>query len=107
MGDNVGGVMPPPNNLDQAEDDAQIPLHKNGPDGKIMLEDDDQDPNGQIDETVDPEKQQFLQDKAIKAETKDIVVDGKEDTGKGKREEKEEEENSIDHPVISSESLMK
>ena len=47
----------------------------------------------QIDETVDPEKQQFLQDKAIKAETKDIVVDGKE------------EENNIDHPVISSESL--
>ena len=46
--DNVGGVMPPPNNLDQAEDDAQIPLHKNGPDGKIMLEDDDQDPNGQV-----------------------------------------------------------
>jgi len=93
--DNVGGVMPPPNNLDQAEDDAQIPLHKNGPDGKIMLEDDDQDPNGQIDETVDPEKQQFLQDKAIKAETKDIVVEGKE----------EKEENNIDHPVISSESL--
>merc|ERR1719234_2554000 len=94
--DNVGGVMPPPNNLDQAEDDAQIPLHKNGHDGKIMLEDDDQDPNGQIDETVDPEKQQFLQDKAIKAETKDIVVEGKEET---------REENNIDHPVISNESL--
>ena len=46
--DNVGGVMPLPNNLDQAEDDAHIPLHKNGPDGKIMLEDDDQDPNGQV-----------------------------------------------------------
>ena len=46
--DNVGGVMPVPNNLDQAEDDAHIPLHKNGPEGKIMLEDDDQDPNGQV-----------------------------------------------------------
>ena len=46
--DNVGGVMPLPNNLDQAEDDAHIPLHKNGPDGKIILEDDDQDPNGQV-----------------------------------------------------------
>ena len=57
----------------------------------------------QIDETVDPEKQQFLQDKAIKAETKDIVVDGKEENRKGKREE--EEENNIDHPVIQSESL--
>ena len=58
----------------------------------------------QIDETVDPEKQQFLQDKAIKAETKDIVVEGKEENRKGKREEKEEE-NNIDHPVIQSESL--
>ena len=46
--DNVAGVMPPPNNLDQAEDDANIPLHKNGPEGKIMLEEDDQDPNGQV-----------------------------------------------------------
>ena len=46
--DNVGGVMPVPNNLDQAEDDAHIPLHENGPEGKIMLEDDDQDPNGQV-----------------------------------------------------------
>ena len=46
--DNVGGVMPLPNNLDQAEDDAHIPLQENGPEGKIMLEDDDQDPNGQV-----------------------------------------------------------
>ena len=30
----------------------------------------------QIDETVDPEKQQFLQEKAMKDETKDIVVEG-------------------------------
>ena len=40
--------MPLPNNLDQAEDDAHIPLQENGPEGKIMLEDDDQDPNGQV-----------------------------------------------------------
>merc|ERR1719222_1593657 len=96
--DNVGGVMPVPNNLDQAEDDAHIPLHKNGPDGKIMLEEDDQDPNGQIDEMVDPEKQQFLQDKAMKAETKDIVVEGREDSSKEKREDNL-------NPVRSSESL--
>ena len=53
----------------------------------------------QIDETVDPEKQQFLQDKAIKAETKDIVVEGKEDSIK-----KEKRENNLD-PVKSSDSL--
>ena len=52
----------------------------------------------QIDEMVDPEKQQFLQDKAMKAETKDIVVEGREDTSKEKREE------DLD-PVRSSESL--
>jgi len=97
--DNVAGVLPLPNNLDQAEDDAHIPLHENGPEGKIMLEDDDQDPNGQIDETVDPEKQQFLQEKAMKAETKDIVVEGKEDSIK-----KEKRENNLD-PVKSSDSL--
>jgi len=101
--DNVAGVMPPPNNLDQAEDDANIPLHKNGPEGKIMLEEDDQDPNGQIDELVDPEKQQFLQDKAMKAETKDIVVEGREDT-RSRKEKREEEEEDLD-PVINSESL--
>ena len=40
--------MPVPNNLDQAEDDAHIPEHKNGPDGNTVLEDDDQDPDGQV-----------------------------------------------------------
>ena len=54
--------------------------------------------NVQIDELVDPEKQQFLQDKAMKAETKDIVVEGREDSSKEKREE------DLD-PVRSSESL--
>ena len=53
----------------------------------------------QIDETVDPEKQQFLQEKAMKAETKDIVVEGKEDSIK-----KENRENNLD-PVKSSDSL--
>ena len=49
----------------------------------------------QIDETVDPEKQQFLQEKAMKDETKDIVVEGsKEGVGKGKRELVDEEEDT-------------
>ena len=57
----------------------------------------------QIDELVDPEKQQFLQDKAMKAETKDIVVEGREDT-RSRKEKREEEEEDLD-PVINSESL--
>ena len=57
----------------------------------------------QIDEMVDPEKQQFLQDKAMKAETKDIVVEGREDT-RSRKEKREEEEEDLD-PVINSESL--
>ena len=48
MVENVAGVMPKPNNLDQAEDDAHIPLHQSGPDGKMLPEDDDQDPDGQV-----------------------------------------------------------
>merc|ERR1719320_2200083 len=105
--DNIGGVMPVPNNLDQAEDDAHIPEHKNGPDGNTVLEDDDQDPDGQIDETVDPEKQQFLQEKAMKDETKDIVVEGsKEGVGKGKRELVDEEGEDTDvEPVNRSGSF--
>ena len=39
----------------------------------------------QLDETVDPEKQKFIEDKAMKDETKDIVVEGKENR-KEKRE---------------------
>ena len=52
---------------------------------------------------MDPEKQQFLQDKAMKAETKDIVVEGREDT-RSRKEKREEEEEDLD-PVINSESL--
>ena len=47
--------MPVPNNLDQAEDDAHIPEHKNGPDGNTVLEDDDQDPDGQVCHSKDAE----------------------------------------------------
>ena len=57
----------------------------------------------QIDETVDPEKQQFLQEKAMKDETKDIVVEGsKEGVGKGKRELGDEEEDTNVEPVNRS-----
>merc|ERR1719477_137476 len=65
---NEAGVMPLPNivksgegkagfeNLDNAEDDSQIAQHENGPDGKKEIQDDDQNPDGQIDETVDLDK---------------------------------------------------
>ena len=61
----------------------------------------------QIDETVDPEKQQFLQEKAMKDETKDIVVEGsKEGVGKGKRElVDDEEEDTHVEPVNKSVSF--
>ena len=61
----------------------------------------------QIDETVDPEKQQFLQEKAMKDETKDIVVEGsKEGVGKGKKElgDDEEEDTNVE-PVNRSGSF--
>lgn len=85
--DNAVGVLaqPPPvgkgnDNLDNAEDDSQIVENVNGPEGKKDLTDDDQDPDGQIDETVDVEKQQYLVDKAQAAgdsndEGKDVGVD--------------------------------
>merc|ERR1719193_735345 len=73
---NEAGVMPLPNlvksgegkasfdNLDNAEDDSQIAQHENGPEGKKEIQDDDQNPDGQIDETVDLDKQHYLVDKA-------------------------------------------
>lgn len=79
---NVAGVMPPPNNLDQAEDDSHIPEHENGPEGKKDLQDDDQNPDGQIDENVDLEKQHFLEEKTEKGDTKDVVVEGQEDANR-------------------------
>ena len=57
---NEAGVMPLPNivksgegkagfeNLDNAEDDSQIAQHENGPDGKKEIQDDDQNPDGQV-----------------------------------------------------------
>ena len=49
---------------------------------------------------MDPEKQQFLQEKALKDETKDIVVEGsKEGVGKGKRklaDDEEEEDTNVE-----------
>lgn len=76
--DNVAGVMPPPSNLDQAEDDSHIPQNENGPQGKKDVQDDDQNPDGQIDENVDLAKQHFLEEKTEKGETKDVVVEGRE-----------------------------
>ena len=38
----------PGDNLDQAEDDSQIALHENGPEGKEEILDDDQNPDGQV-----------------------------------------------------------
>jgi len=73
---NEAGVMPLPDvvksgdnraafeNLDKAEDDSQIVEHENGPEGKKEIQDDDQNPDGQIDETVDLDKQHYLVDKA-------------------------------------------
>ena len=55
---------------------------------------------------MDPEKQQFLQDKAMKDETKDIVVEGsKEGVGKGKRELVDEGEDTNVEPVNRSGSF--
>merc|ERR1719206_526371 len=57
---NEAGVMPLPHidksgegkagfvNLDNAEDDSQIAQHENGPDGKKEIQDDDQNPDGQV-----------------------------------------------------------
>jgi len=72
---NEGGVMPLPNiiksdrkvgneNLDNAEDDSHIIQNENGPEGKKDIQDDDQNPDGQIDETVNVDKQHYLIDKA-------------------------------------------
>lgn len=82
--DNVAGVMPPPNNLDQAEDDSHIPENENGPEGKKDLQDDDQDPDGEMDENVNLDSQHFLEDKAGESglETKEVKVEELEDVNK-------------------------
>ena len=38
----------PGDNLDNAEDDSQIAQHENGPEGKEEIQDDDQNPDGQV-----------------------------------------------------------
>merc|ERR1712062_217610 len=59
-----GGVLPlPGDNLDNAEDDSQISQHENGPEGKEEIQDDDQNPDGQIDEAPGLDKQLYLMDK--------------------------------------------
>merc|ERR1740137_84894 len=100
--ENEAGVMPLPNvinsgdekagseNLDNAEDDSQIAQHENGREGKEEIEDDDQNPDGQIDETVDLDKQHYLVDKAAE----DAGGGGE---GAGVVETKEEVETSLEN----------
>merc|ERR1719187_828534 len=91
---NEAGVMPLPNlvksgegkagfdNLDNAEDDSQIAQHENGPEGKKEIQDDDQNPDGQIDETVDLDKQHYLVDKNhVEGDIKDETFTGDGDDG--------------------------
>jgi len=100
--ENEAGVMPLPNvinsgdekagseNLDNAEDDSQIAQHENGREGKEEIEDDDQNPDGQIDETVDLDKQHYLVDKAAEDA-------GGAGDGAGVVETKEEVETSLEN----------
>lgn len=73
----VGVLALPPAmvNLDKAEDDSQIVENVNGPEGKKDLADDDQSPDGEVDETVDVEKQQYLVDKAAETGDSNVVKD--------------------------------
>lgn len=100
---NEAGVMPLPNviksgdakvagfdNLDNAEDDSQIAQHENGPEGKKEILDDDQNPDGQIDETVDLDKQHYLVDKAQEES-------GGAGEGAGMFKTKEDVENSLEN----------
>ena len=57
---------------------------------------------------MDPEKQQFLQEKAMKDETKDIVVEGsKEGVGKGKRELAGDKEEDINNESVNRSGSFK
>jgi len=100
---NEAGVMPLPNviksgdakaagfeNLDNAEDDSQIAQHENGPEGKKEILDDDQNPDGQIDETVDLDKQHYLVDRAQEES-------GGAGEGAGLLKTKEDVENSLEN----------
>merc|ERR1719318_1320396 len=85
-GDDKAGF----DNLDNAEDDSQIAQHGNGPDGKNEIQDDDQSPDGQIDETVDLDKQQYLVDNAQEES-------GGAGEGAGMLKTKEDVENSLEN----------
>lgn len=84
--DNMAGVMPPPRgleaapagNLDRAEDDSQLPENGLGPEGKSDFGDDDQNPDGEMDdEAVDLDKQQFLEERGGgDKDTKDVMMGG-------------------------------
>jgi len=70
----------PGDNLDNAEDDSQIAQHENGPEGKEEIQDDDQNPDGQIDERVDLDKQIYLDDKNhAEGDIKDETLTGERD----------------------------
>jgi len=72
----------PGDNLDNAEDDSQIAQHENGPEGKEEIQDDDQNPDGQIDERVDLDKQVYLVDKNhVEGDIKDETFTGDGDDG--------------------------
>jgi len=88
-------------NLDQAEDDAHLPRLEEGG-GRGEGKDDDQNPDGEIDETVDPDKQKFLEEKAEKEETKDVAVDGEEKEEEDDDMEEEEDDLNIGHESLNN-----
>ena len=124
-----GGVLPlPGDNLDNAEDDSQIVQHENGPEGKEEIQDDDQNPDGQvepsyslatgpsekqfqIDETVDLDKQLYMVDKnqvdgedneetiLKEEENTDDLGTSNEDVGEEKLENLKESLNKEDEPL--------
>jgi len=107
-----GGVLPlPGDNLDNAEDDSQIVQHENGPEGKKEIQDDDQNPDGQIDETVDLDKQLYMVDKnQVDGEDNEETIQkdeentdefgtSNEDVGEEKLENLKESLNKEDEPL--------
>jgi len=112
--DNEAGVMPLPldlgkpadeskagsENLDNAEDDSHIAAIENGPEGNKEIQDDDQNPDGQIDETVDLDKQHYLVDKALEESV------AAED-GVGPEKAKDEVENSLENGIADNLDTLK
>lgn len=110
---NEAGVMPLPNlgkpadeskagseNLDNAEDDSHIAAIENGPEGNKEIQDDDQNPDGQIDETVDLDKQHYLVDKALE---ESVAADD----SVGPEKAKDEVENSLENGVADNLDTLK